>query len=85
MASLKRISLGDGKLEVLYLISRSRIKLKVDEILGWHEEVIDTKGGEFRELKVLYAKKKIIKLSNKENTEYDQVVKYLKKKVKIKK
>ena len=38
--------------------------------------------GEFREVKILYTKKKILKLSNRENTEYDAVVKYLKKKAK---
>lgn len=85
MASLKRVSLGDGKVEVLYLLSRMKISLNVSDILGWHEEVVNTKNGEFRELKILYTKKKILKLSNKENTEYDQVVRYLKKKVKLKK
>jgi hypothetical protein len=84
MASLKRVSLGDGKMEVLFLISRMKISMKTDDILGWNEEVIKTKGGEFRELKILYTKKKILKLSNKENTEYDRVVKYLRQKVKVK-
>ncbi len=85
MASLKRVTLGDGKIEVRYLITQMKLSLKVEDVLGWHEEVIKTKGGEFREVKILYSKKKILTLSNKENTEYDRVVKYLKQKVKVKK
>ncbi|MFT7233731.1 MAG: hypothetical protein ACI8TA_002957 [Cyclobacteriaceae bacterium] len=83
--SLKVVSLGKDKMEVLFLISRMRVSIPVNEILGWREEVVKTKNSEFREVKILYGKKKILKLSNKENTEYDKVVNYLKQKVKIKK
>ncbi|WP_258103158.1 hypothetical protein [Marinoscillum sp. MHG1-6] len=84
LSSLKRVSLGDGKIEVLFLVTRMRTVIPVKEVMGWREEVVNTKNGDFREVKILYDKKKILKLSNRENTEYDKVVKYLKQKVKIK-
>lgn len=83
LASFKIVKLGNGQIEVFYPISKMRSKIFVKDILGWHEEAINTKNGEFREVRILYAKKKILKLSNKENTKYDAVVKYLKKKVKV--
>lgn len=82
LAAIKIVKLGDNKLQVFYPVSRLRISVNVRDILGWREEVIKTKNGEFREVKILYTKKKILKLSNRENSEYDAVVKYLKKKVK---
>lgn len=85
LSGMKQITLGDGKIEVLFLVSRQRIKLPVKEVLGWREEVVKTKNGDFREVKILYDKKKIIKLSNKESTEYDKAVKYLREKVKVRK
>ncbi|MBK6266485.1 hypothetical protein JKA74_15680 [Marivirga sp. S37H4] len=77
IAALKVIKIGNNKISVTYLISRSKIQLSVADIKAWMEEVVKTRQGEFRETKILYGKKKIIKLSNKENTEYDKIVKYL--------
>ncbi|MEP4531920.1 MAG: hypothetical protein ABJ004_02460 [Cyclobacteriaceae bacterium] len=83
LGSLKVVTLGKDKITVLYLITRMRISIDVSQVLGWREEVVKTKNGDFREVKILYTKKKILKLSNKENTEYDKVIQYLKKKVKV--
>jgi hypothetical protein len=85
LAAIKIVKLGDNKIEVFYPVTHLRQILMVQDILGWREEVIKTKNGEFREVKILSSQKKILKLSNRENTEYDAVVKYLRKKVKVKK
>ena len=85
LGAIKVVRIGDNKIEVFYPISRMRTIINVPNVLGWKEEVVNTKNGEYREVKILYTKKKILKLSNRENTEYDAVVKYLKKKVKFKK
>ena len=85
LGAIKVVKVGDNKIEAFYPISRMRTTISVPNILGWHEEVVKTKNGDFREVKILYTKKKILKLSNRENTEYEAVVKYLKKKVKFKK
>lgn len=84
LGAIKVVKVGDNKIDVFYPITRMHVAIKVPEILGWKEEVIKTKNGEFREVKVLYTTKKILKLSNRENTEYEAVVRYLKKKVKVK-
>lgn len=84
LGAIKVVKLGDNKMEAFYPITRMRIKIDVKDILGWREEVVKTKNGEFREVKILFTKKKILKLSNRENSEYDAVIKYLKKKVKVK-
>ena len=85
LGAIKVVKFGDNKIVAFYPISRMRTTINVPDVLGWHEEVVKTKNGDFREVKILYTKKKILKLSNRENTEYDAVVKYLKKKVKFKK
>ncbi|MFY0607898.1 MAG: hypothetical protein JXR10_14360 [Cyclobacteriaceae bacterium] len=85
LAAIKVVKVGDMKIQVFYPITRMRVNIPINTVLGWREEVVGTKNGDFRELKILYTKKKILKLSNKENTEYDAIVKYLRKKVKVKK
>lgn len=85
LSAIKIVRAGNNQLQVFYPISRMRLNIKVGDILGWHEEAIKSKNGDFREVKILYTKKKILKLSNKENTEYEAIVAYLKKKVKVKK
>lgn len=77
ITSIKTIKVGDNKILITYLISRSKIQLPLTDIKGWKEEVVNTKQGDYRETKILYGKKKIIKLSNKEDTEYDKILKYL--------
>ena len=84
LGAIKVVRVGDNKIEVFYPISRMRTNIQVPNLLGWKEEVVKTKNGEYREVKILYTKKKILKLSNRENTEYEAIVKYLKKKVRFK-
>lgn len=82
LAAIKIVKAGNNRLNIFYPISRSQIDLPLNEIRGWREDVVKTKQGEFKETKILYGKKKVIKLSNKENTEYDNLVKYLNQKAK---
>lgn len=83
LGAIKVVQFGNNTIEVFYPLTRMRVKINVPDILGWHEEAIKTKNGDFRELKILYTKRKILKISNKENTEYEAAVNYLKKKVKV--
>jgi len=82
LGALKIVKAGNNRLTIFYPISRSRINLPLGDIRGWREDVVKTKQGEFRETKILYGKKKVIKLSNKENTEYEKLLKYLNQKAK---
>ncbi len=82
ITAIKVIKVGNNKISIKFLISRSVISLSIADIKAWHEEIVKTKQGDYRETKILYGHKKIIKLSNKENTEYDSIVKYLNTKAK---
>lgn len=82
LAAMKIVTAGNDKLEIFYPINRDRINLPLKNIKGWREDIVKTKQGEFKETKILYGKKKVLKLSNKESTEYDQIVKYLYQKAK---
>jgi len=82
LGAIKIVKAGNNKLDIFFPISRSRIDLPLEQIKGWREDVVKTKQGEFRETKIVYGKKKVIKLSNKENTEYEKLLKYLNQKAK---
>lgn len=82
LAAIKIVKAGNNKLNIFFPISRSRVELPLNEIRGWREDIVKTKQGEFRETKILYGKKKVIKLSNKENSDYEKLVKYLDQKAK---
>jgi len=84
ISSIKIIEAGNNQLQIFYPISRKKLLVTLAEIKGWQEEIIKTKNGDFKEIKILYGIKKVIKLSNKENTEYDKLQKYLTQKAKKK-
>jgi hypothetical protein len=82
LGAIKIVKAGNNRLDIFFPISRSRIDLPLEQIKGWREDVVKTKQGEFRETKIVYGNKKVIKLSNKENTEYKKLLKYLNQKAK---
>ncbi len=82
ITAIKVIKVGNNKISIKFLISRSIINLNLVDIKAWNEEIVKTKQGDYKETKILYGHKKIIKLSNKENTEYDSIIKYLNSKAK---
>jgi hypothetical protein len=82
--SFKTVTFDKNKLDVLYHFSRKKMRIQVKEILGWREEVVQTKSGDFREVKILMADKKILKLSNRENSNYERVITWLRNKIKTK-
>jgi len=82
--SNKTVKFDKNKIDVLYHISRKKLRIQVKEILGWRQEVVETKNGDFREVKILFGKKKILKLSNRENNNYEKSISWLKTKIKAK-
>lgn len=82
LEAIKQVRCGDSKIELFYPVSRKKVIIKVSDVLGWKEEVVKTKQGEYREVKVAYGKKGMLRLSNREHTNYERVVGYLKKKIK---
>ena len=81
-ASLKTIELGDNKISFKLLFQRKRT-YKLTEIQNWKEEIVKTRSGDFKEMQITLGKQ-TWKLSNREHTSYDEVRKYLQKKVKRK-
>lgn len=84
ISGVKIIEAGNNMLKIHHLISRKKYSLSLEQIKGWKEEIVKTKNGDFRETKILFNSKSVLKLSNKENTEYDRLLKYLSQKAKNK-
>ena len=80
LASYKVVSLGESKLQVKYPFRRSKKLLPLTEIIEWKEETITTKNDPYRRLEVKF-ESYILKLTVQENTQYEQILKYLKKRV----
>lgn len=66
-------------LEVYSPITRQRQQIPFDSILGWEESMVKTGKGEFREIKILYQPKKVLKFSNKETSQYKALASHLHK------
>ncbi len=80
--SLKTIELGDNKISFQFPLQTKRT-FKISEIQSWKEEKVKTKNNEFKELQIQLANH-LLKVSNREHTSYEEVRKYLAKKVKRK-
>ena len=80
-AAYKVLRIGKEKLELQFpfLFQHKRYGLK--DLKGWREEHIKTRQGAYRELQIFFeGRKRYVRLSLQENTEYERVVGYLRKK-----
>ena len=76
----KIISVGKDKIQAWYPFRFRTFRAPIKEILEWEETIIQTKTGIFKQLEVrLY--NRTIKLSIQENTHYQELVNYFKKKL----
>ncbi|WP_436516333.1 hypothetical protein [Ekhidna sp. To15] len=75
------ITIRNSILTYRYLLG-SKKSHKISMIANWQEEVVKSKNGEYRQLSMVLSTGKILQLSNHENSNYQSVVNYLKKKVK---
>lgn len=82
--SALRLTVGNNKLTYRYFLSASKSH-KISDVKSWHEDVVKSKSGDYKRLTVLLASGKMLQLSNQENSNYQKVVKYLEKKVKLSK
>ena len=80
--SLKTIELGDHKISYKFPLQTKRT-FNIAAIQSWKEEKVKTRGNEFKELQIQLANR-WLKVSNREHTAYEEVRKYLSKKVKRK-
>ena len=75
------LTVGDNRLTYRYLFGSEK-RHKITAIVSWQEEVVKRKSSEYRRLSMLLVNGKKLQLSNHENSNYKDVVNYLKKKVK---
>lgn len=82
--SALRLTIGNNQLTYRYFLSTKKSH-KISDVKSWHEDVVKNKNGDYRRLSILLASGKMLQLSNHENSNYQMVVNYLKKKVKFSK
>jgi hypothetical protein len=78
------LTVGDNRLTYRTLIGSEK-RHKITAIVHWEEEVVKSKTSEYRRLSMLLDNGKKLQLSNHENSNYKDVINYLKKKVKKRK
>ncbi len=76
----KIIKISHDIVHVYFPFRLYRSSTPVTEIGAWQETIVNTNKTEFKQLKVVFNNKGYIKLSNQENSNYDKVYKYVKKK-----
>ena len=76
----KVIKISHDIVHVYYPFRLYRSSQPIKTLGAWQETVIETKSGKFRELKLVFENKGYVKLSNQENSDYDKVYKYIKRK-----
>ncbi len=80
LLTYKIIYVGENKIKVTYPIRFKTKELNNKDIMYWKEEVIKTKNAPFKQLEIKFDGF-LLKLSIQENTNYEQIKKYLKKRV----
>lgn len=79
LLTYKIVSIGDSKLAVAYPIRSAQKEFFLKELVSWKEEIIKTKNAPFRQLEIQFDDF-LLKLTIQENTNYEQILKYLRKK-----
>lgn len=80
MFSYKIMKFGDKAVAVSYPMRMKSIEFKLKEIDYWKEIIIKTKNAPFKQLEIKF-EDFLLKLSIQENSNYDKIKKYLKKRV----
>ncbi len=82
----KIIRAGNNQIEINYPVLRSSEKHSLQSVVAWRENIVKTgKNSVYKQLEILFEKKKRISLGEKEHTEYVRLVQYLQQKLPRKK
>lgn len=76
----KVIRISHDIVNVYYPFRFYRSSTPIKELGAWQETIIQTKSGIFKELKLVFLNKGYVKITNQENSDYDKVYKYVKRK-----
>lgn len=77
--TFKIVNLGKGQMTVKYPILFKVRKYNLKQLEQWEETIIKTQGTVFKQLIMRFEKEKV-GIANQENTEYDKIFEYLRKK-----
>lgn len=80
LLSYKIIKIGKEKIEISYPFRFKVYQFKLKQIESWKEVIIKTGTKFFKELTLTFENKYKIKLTKQENSSYDEIYGYLKKK-----
>jgi hypothetical protein len=80
LINYKIISIGKDKVQIWYPLRFSTTRMANKEMISWEETIIQTKTGIFKQLEIVFPTK-TIKMSIQENTQYQEAVNYMKRKV----
>ena len=76
----KVIRISHDIIHVYYPFRFFRSSQPIKDLGAWQETIIQAKYGIFKELKLVFYSKGYVKITNQENSDYDKVYKYIKKK-----
>lgn len=77
----KTVRVQKEKLIINYPFRFNKVNRKLREVTKWGETKVGTKSGTFRELTVLFETGNNLKMTLQENSKYEEVFDYLKKKL----
>lgn len=80
MLSYKIIKFGDKAVAVSYPMRMKSVEFKLKDLDYWKEVIIKTKNDPFQQMEIKFTDF-MLKLSVQENSNYDKIKKYLKKRV----
>ncbi len=76
----KVIKISHDKVHIYYPFRFFKTVQDIGKLGAWQETIITTNKTEFKQLKLVFLNKGYVKLSNQENSDYDKVYKYIKRK-----
>ncbi len=76
----KVIKISHDKVHIYYPFRFFKTVQDIGNLGAWQETIITTNKTEFKQLKLVFLNKGYVKLSNQENSDYDKVYKYIKRK-----
>lgn len=76
----KVLKISHDQVHVYYPLRFYKSVQGIKELGAWQEVIIETNKTKFKELKLVFKNKGFVKITNQENSEYDKVYKYIKKK-----
>lgn len=76
----KVLKISHDQVHVYYPFRFFKSVQPIKNLGAWQETVIETNKTKFKELKLVFKNKGFVKITNQENSDYDKVYKYIKKK-----